>query len=38
VTVPEPASVTVAAASLIELHRDRRLYQWRTLDEISLGR
>jgi 2'-5' RNA ligase len=34
---PEPASTTVTAASLIELHRDSRVYQWRTIEDVPLG-
>ncbi len=34
---PEPATVRVRAASLIDLHRDERVYQWRTRATIPLG-
>ena len=35
--VPAPASITFRAASLIELHRDRRVYQWRVVEDAPLG-
>jgi 2'-5' RNA ligase superfamily len=35
---PAPATITVRTASLIELHRDRRVYEWRTVQEVPLGR
>lgn len=33
----EPAAITVNRASLIELHRDHRIYQWRVVEEVPLG-
>ena len=35
----EPPAVTTAVpqASLIELHRDRRMYEWRTIAEAQIG-
>lgn len=35
---PEPVTVRVRAACLIELHRDERVYQWRTRATIPLRR
>lgn len=32
-----PVEVTPAHASLIELHRDRRQYEWRTLARVPIG-
>ena len=34
---PEPATVRVRAASLIDMHRDERIYDWRTRATIPLG-
>jgi hypothetical protein len=34
---PEPAHTTIADVSLIEMHRDDRMYQWRTIATASLG-
>jgi hypothetical protein len=34
---PRPALVTVPAASLIKLNRDRRLYEWRIVEQVPLG-
>ena len=34
---PEPASVIVREASLIELHRDHRVYEWRVVQDLPLG-
>lgn len=35
----QPAAVTTAipSASLIEMHRDRRMYEWRTIAEARIG-
>jgi len=33
----EAVEVTIAAASLIEMHRGRRMYEWRTVDELPIG-
>jgi 2'-5' RNA ligase len=35
---PQPASITIRTTSLLELHRDRRRYEWRTIEEVPLGR
>ena len=32
-----PATVSIRSASLIELHRDHRVYQWQVLAEVPLG-
>ncbi len=37
-TTAKPATVTVQAASLIELHRDHGIYQWQTVQDVPLGR
>ncbi|WP_427889279.1 2'-5' RNA ligase family protein [Kribbella sp. GL6] len=34
---PRPADLTVTTVSLIELHRDNRQYEWRTIERVSLG-
>ncbi len=34
---PEPAEVTIDAASLIEQHRDNAMYEWRTITTVALG-
>ncbi len=31
-------SCSISSASLIELHRDRRMYEWRTIAELPVGR
>lgn len=33
----EPATVPVRAVSLIEMHRDRRVYEWRIVEDLPLG-
>lgn len=33
-----PATASISHASLIELNRDQRMYQWRTVDTVALGR
>ncbi len=35
---PAPADLTVNAVSLIEMHRDNRMYEWRTVEVVTLGR
>jgi hypothetical protein len=35
---PAPAAVTVRAASLIVLDRDQKVYRWRTVEDVPLGR
>jgi 2'-5' RNA ligase len=32
-----PADVTINAVSLIEMHRDNRMYEWRTIEAVPLG-
>ena len=34
---PAPAEVTIDAASLIEQHRDNRMYEWRTIAALPLS-
>src|SRR6266508_1440965 len=34
----DPAKLTVSAVSLIEMHRDRRMYEWQTVKAVPLGR
>ncbi|RZT20125.1 2'-5' RNA ligase superfamily protein [Kribbella sp. VKM Ac-2569] len=36
--VPAPADLTVNAVSLIEMHRDNRMYEWRIIEVVPLGR
>ncbi|HSV67831.1 MAG TPA: 2'-5' RNA ligase family protein [Mycobacteriales bacterium] len=36
-TTTTPATVTVHAASLIELNRDQKVYRWRTVAQVPLG-
>lgn len=33
-----PAETTIRAVSLIEMHRDNRMYEWQTIDSIPLGK
>jgi 2'-5' RNA ligase len=33
----EPVDVTIGAVSLIKMHRDSRMYEWRTVETIPLG-
>lgn len=35
---PAPADLTLNAVSLIEMHRDNRRYEWRTIEVVKLGR
>lgn len=35
---PAPVDLTIGSVSLIELHRDNRLYEWQTVERIPLGR
>jgi hypothetical protein len=35
---PDPAQVTITHASLIEMHRDNRMYEWTTIAAVPLGR
>ena len=32
-----PADLTVDAVSLIEMHRENRMYEWRTVEAVPLG-
>jgi 2'-5' RNA ligase len=32
-----PADLTINAVSLIEMHRDNRMYEWRTIEAVPLG-
>lgn len=34
----DPADLTINAVSLIEMHRDNRMYEWRTIEAVPLGR
>ncbi|MET9318054.1 2'-5' RNA ligase family protein [Kribbella sp. NPDC003505] len=34
---PAPADLTLNTVSLIEMHRDNRMYEWRTLEAVPLG-
>ncbi|WP_049563915.1 2'-5' RNA ligase family protein [Streptomyces sp. SBT349] len=34
---PEPALVTVPAASLIVIHRDHRVYEWEMVEQVPIG-
>jgi 2'-5' RNA ligase superfamily len=34
----DPVDVAVLAVSLIEMHRDRRMYEWRTVADLRIGR
>lgn len=34
----DPADLTINAVSLIEMHRDHRMYEWRTIEAVPLGR
>jgi 2'-5' RNA ligase len=36
-TSTEPVEISIPAVSLIELHRDNRMYQWRTIAEAPIG-
>lgn len=36
-TATEPARVLVSAASLIVIHRDHRVYQWATVEQVPIG-
>jgi 2'-5' RNA ligase len=33
----EPVDLVVTAVSLIEMHRDRRMYEWQTVEAVPLG-
>ncbi|ADB31356.1 hypothetical protein Kfla_2280 [Kribbella flavida DSM 17836] len=33
----DPADLTINAVSLIEMHRDNRMYEWRTVEAVPLG-
>lgn len=33
----KPARVAIPAVSLIEMHRDRNMYEWRTLEMVLTG-
>jgi 2'-5' RNA ligase len=33
----EPVHLVVTAVSLIEMHRDRRMYEWQTVEAVPLG-
>jgi 2'-5' RNA ligase len=33
----DPIEVPIKTASLIELHRDRRMYEWRTIADLAIG-
>jgi 2'-5' RNA ligase len=33
----EPVEVSISSASLIELHRDDRMYEWHTIAEVPIG-
>jgi 2'-5' RNA ligase len=33
----DPADLTINAVSLIEMHRDDRMYEWRTIEAVPLG-
>ncbi|WP_460664526.1 hypothetical protein [Kribbella swartbergensis] len=33
----EPADLTINAVSLIEIHRDNRMYEWQTIEAVPLG-
>lgn len=33
----EPIDVTIASVALIEMHRDYRMYEWRTVESVPLG-
>lgn len=33
-----PAETTIRAVSLIEMHRDNRMYEWRTIESVALGK
>jgi 2'-5' RNA ligase len=33
----DPADLTISAVSLIEMHRDNRMYEWRTVEAVPLG-
>lgn len=33
----DPADLTINAVSLIEMHRDNRMYEWQTIEAIPLG-
>ncbi|MFK4083348.1 2'-5' RNA ligase family protein [Kribbella sp. NPDC020789] len=34
---PDPVDLTVRAVSLIEMHRDNRMYEWQTIEAVPLG-
>ncbi|MET9271137.1 2'-5' RNA ligase family protein [Kribbella sp. NPDC003557] len=34
---PTPADLILSTVSLIEMHRDNRMYQWRTVEAVPLG-
>lgn len=34
---PEPAVVTISHVDLIEMHRDRRMYEWQVVARMPLG-
>jgi 2'-5' RNA ligase len=34
----DPVDVVIAAVSLIEMHRDRRMNEWRTIADVRIGR
>lgn len=34
---PEPSNVTIPHVGLIEMHRDNRMYEWRTVAALSLA-
>jgi hypothetical protein len=33
----DPVEASIQAASLIELHRDNRMYEWRTIAQAAIG-
>lgn len=33
----DPTNLTINAVSLIETHRDNRMYEWRTVEAVPLG-
>ncbi|NYF56151.1 hypothetical protein [Micromonospora purpureochromogenes] len=34
---PEPAVVTISHVDLIEMHRDRQMYEWQVVARMPLG-
>lgn len=34
---PEPATVSISHVDLIEMHRDRRMYEWQVVARMPLG-